>query len=212
MNYLDQFRGIPFTFSALADQIPTYKSPEDKISKLVKSKALIRLKKGLFVVSPELSKQPISKELIANHLYGPSYISFETALSYYGLIPERVYITKSAIAKRSKIYHTPLGDFEYITVPKNYLQYGINQIVNDDKYVFLIASPEKALCDLIISKAGIRLQSVKAIRNYLINDLRIDLNVIPKWDLEIITNCQLHGLKKTELLLLKTFLENECNI
>src|SRR5690606_7338154 len=120
-------------------------------------------KKGLYVVAPDYSKMEISRELIANHLYGPSYLSLESALSYYGLIPERVYNVRSVTAKRARKYSTPLGAFEYRTVPVDYFPIGIQQEETDSKSMFLIAAPEKALCDMIVLTSGLRLQSEKAV-------------------------------------------------
>jgi len=68
----------------------------NKISELEKSGKIIRLKKGIYVVSPKESGKLLSMELIVNHLYGPSYVSMESALRYYGLIPESVYLMHSA--------------------------------------------------------------------------------------------------------------------
>jgi predicted transcriptional regulator of viral defense system len=74
---------------------------------------IIRLKKSLYVVSDKISRKSVSRELVANHLYGASYISFETALAYYGMIPERVYTVRSMTTKRAKNFTTLLGNFEY---------------------------------------------------------------------------------------------------
>ena len=66
-----------------------YSNPRDKISRLVKEKVLIRIKKGLYIFGPQFAEKPYSNEILANLLYGPSAISLEYALSYYGLIPEK---------------------------------------------------------------------------------------------------------------------------
>ncbi|MDP3643299.1 MAG: hypothetical protein Q8S54_08945, partial [Bacteroidota bacterium] len=89
MNVLEQFGIVPIDFITLVAVLGEYRYPGDKVSKMEKKGELIRLKKGLFVVSPNIHRMTISKELIANHLYGPSYISCENALSFYKLIPER---------------------------------------------------------------------------------------------------------------------------
>ncbi len=102
MKALDQFGIIPIDSATLTTALNGYKSPNDKISSMEKSGDLIRLKKGLFVVSPEISNQNISRELAANHLYGPSYVSLESALSFYGLIPEKVYAVRSVTTRLSK--------------------------------------------------------------------------------------------------------------
>jgi hypothetical protein len=175
---------------------------------------IIRLKKGLYVVSPKISRKPLSRELIANHLYGPSYVSFETALAFYGLIPEKVFTVRSATFKRAKQYENTVGRFEYITVPQDYYSIGIRQQTVENEYAYLIALPEKALCDLILTTPNLRLQSVKAMRIYLEEDLRIDFSVLQSVDTTIIKQCIENGRKKNELeLLLQTFeiknIENE---
>ena len=207
MNKLKKFGVIPISFSTLTSVFVHYKFPKDKISSLEKSGKLIRLKKGLFVVATNIHNQTLSKELIANHLYGPSYISFESALSFYKLIPERVYVMRSMTIKRARNFSTPLGDFEYVSSKNEYFQIGIHQEIIDNKYAYLIASPEKALCDLIIATPWLRIQSVKAMQTYLDKDLRIDLVDIENFDLEIIKQCIALGKKKNELTQLYKLLE-----
>lgn len=208
MHQIKDFGIIPVNFTTISNILGDYKFPRDKISKLKKTGKLIRLKKGLFVISPEISGKTLSKELIANHLFGPSYISMESALAYNGLIPERVYITKSVTTKRAKKFTTPLGIFEYLSVPENYFPAGIKNEIIKDSFAFLIASPEKALCDLIITTANLRIQSQKAMFAYLTEDLRIDFTSIQGWDWEVLDECIETGRKKGELKLLYKILKN----
>ncbi len=209
MINLARFGNIPIDYTTLVSVLDEYRFPKNKIVALEKQQQLIRLKKGLFVVAPKVSKSEISRELIANHLYGPSYISLESALSYYGLIPERVYSVRSVTTKRAKQYLTPLGKFDYPKVPENYFSIGIQQEQTESKSIFLIASPEKALCDMILLTSGLRLQSVKAVKTYLEENLRIDLSEKKDWNTEIIRECSEKGKKKTELTQLLKLLENE---
>ncbi len=206
MNILEKFGTIPLDYSTLVSILPSYKSPKDKIAALEKSGQIIRLKKGLFVVSPLVHHLPISKELIANHLYGPSYISLETALSSYGMIPERVFSIRSIATKRAKQFDTKLGVFDYSTVSEAYYKIGIKQNKTNKGYSFLIASPEKALCDLIITTARLRLQSVKAIEIYLEENLRLDLSS-NKLDAEVVRQCIEVGRNKIELRNLLKYIE-----
>lgn len=199
MNVLEQFGIIPIDFEALETVLTEYKYPKDKVSRMEKNGELLRIKKGLFVVSPEIHHMTISKELIANHLYGPSYLSLESALSFYKLIPERVHTVRSMTSKRSKSYTTPLGIFDYVSAPKEYFQVGIRQEIVNERFAFLIASPEKAICDLIVATSGLRIQSVKAMQIYLEEDMRIDLSAIENFDLQIVRQCIDSGRKKTEL-------------
>lgn len=206
-DLLKQFGIIPFDKSTLSGVLNQYKSPKDKVSSLEKSDVLMRLKRGLYVVSPKLLNLPLSKELIANHLYGPSYVSLESALSYYGLIPERVHVERSMTIKRSRDFKTSLGTFNYVSVDKEYFKIGIRQEIVDNKYAFLIASPEKALCDMIVETSGLRLQSAKAMQFYIEEDLRIDLSVIDSYNVGIIKECIAIGKKRRELTLLYNLLQ-----
>lgn len=208
MINLEKIGPIPLDFATISRMIGEYKSPRDKISKMEKAGELIRLKKGMFAVSPEITKSPLSKELIANHLLGPSYISLESALSYYGLIPEKVLITRSVTLKRSKSYSTPLGVFEYISVPYKYFSIGVNMNIIEDTYAFLMAEPEKALCDVILTTPNMRIQSEKAMFLYLEENLRFDFSYSSSWNLEIIEQCIQAGKKKREFKLLQSILKN----
>lgn len=208
MINLDQFRNTPVDYATLVTLLRDYRFPKDKIAAMEKQQQLIRIKKGLFVVAQQEGTSPISRELIANHLYGPSYVSLESALSYHSLIPERVYRVRSVTMKRFKMYDTPLGVFEYRTVSPEYFSIGIQQQVTQDNTAFLIASPEKALCDLIVLSSGLRLQSSKAVKIYLEENLRIDLFENRSWNTEIISQCMEVGKKKIALSQLLKLLKN----
>jgi predicted transcriptional regulator of viral defense system len=129
-----------------------YTNPDDFISRLVKSGKLIRLKNGFFLIAEKIKKNPIPYEQIANLLYGPSYISFEWALSFYGMIPEGVYVVTSVSTGRSKSFTTPVGTFDYTYLNHDRYSIGIDQSENQTGR-FLIATPEKALVDLIHFKS-----------------------------------------------------------
>lgn len=208
MSEISRYGIVPISYSIVADAIGNYQSPKDKISRMEQQGELIRLKKGVFVVAPEVSHQALSLELIANHLYGPSYVSLQSALSYFGLIPERVYTMRSVTLKRARSFTNSLGVFEYITMPDNYYSIGIQQIIYPDNYSFLIATAEKAIVDLIISTSGLRIQSERAMREYLFEDLRIDYDEYEHWNTEIVRECIENGRKKRELRFLLNVLQN----
>lgn len=202
MEELAYFGSVPVDYHVIADHYNHLRARKDKISGLVKNGALVRLKKGKYLISKNLKEHPPSLELIANHLYGPSYVSFETALSYYGWIPERTYLVKSAITKRKKTFSNQIGKFEYITVPKAYYPIGIRQVIYDQQYAFLMASPEKALCDLLMTTKGLRIQSFKSMKTYLEEDLRLDPDPKHTPDLQVFEEAEKSGYKKTEMALL----------
>ena len=83
--------------------------------------------------------------LTANKIYKPSYVSFESALAYHGLIPESVYKITSATTKKTYSFNTPLGKLSYHTIHKKYF-FGYKLMVYK-KENYIIAAPEKALLD-----------------------------------------------------------------
>ena len=204
METLNSLNNIPVNSAVLKAFLSNLKYPKNKISDLEKSGELIRLKKDLYVNN----NASISKELAANHLYGTSYISLETALAYYGMIPERVYSVRSMTTKRATNFTTPLGNFEYKTISADYFSIGLRQEIVENQYAFLIATPTKAVCDMIVATPNLRLQSVKAMQNYLTEDLRIDFDVLKTLDREIVRQCIEVGKKKNELKWLLKFIDN----
>ncbi len=207
MMELKNFGIVPIEYGVLVAALSGYRSPKDKIALLERNGSIIRLKKGLYVVSAEESQQMLSRELVANHLYGPSYVSLESALSFYGLIPEKVYSVRSVTPKRARYFSNPIGNFEYVTIPHEYYPIGIRQEIENEKFAYLIATPEKALCDLIVCTRNFRIQSVRAMREFLEEDMRIDLSVQPKYNTGIIKSCMEAGVKKTEFTHLLKLLE-----
>ncbi|MFW6219117.1 MAG: type IV toxin-antitoxin system AbiEi family antitoxin domain-containing protein [Bacteroidota bacterium] len=199
MDRLKSYNIIPVTQGVLREAINEYSSPKDKISSLTNEGMLLRLKRGLYSVPRSVTGQSLSRELIANHLYGPSYVSFESALSYHGMIPERVYVTKSATLKRKKMYDTPLGYYQYIHIPEAYYPIGLKLEIIENSHAYIVAGPEKALCDLILSTSGLRLQSAKAAGEYIISDLRFDEDAVIMLDVSIIEECAAKGYKGTDM-------------
>lgn len=137
----------------LLQLLAEYKKPREAILRMVKNKELIRLKNGFYLISEKITQNSakiIPFEQVANLLYGPSYVSMEWALSFYGMIPERVHTITSMTLGRNKEYHTPIGDFIYFALSNESYSIGITQKKSPD-FVggFLIATPEKALADTV---------------------------------------------------------------
>lgn len=203
-NYAEQ----PITRQILLDLLKEYKRPYDKISELVKQGILILVKRGIYITGPNLNIVKPEAFLIANHLWGPSYISLETALSHWGLIPERVYEVSSITSQSSKKYKTPIGKYSYTHVPLPYYSFGIKKVELTKKQVVLIASPEKALCDKIITTSGLLLRSSRQVMELLIEDLRIERDVLRNLNKNEISNWIINAPKKASItILLKTLKE-----
>jgi len=147
----------------------------DKISNLVKNGELTRLKKGFYTFSKAYLTKPIDLISVANTLYTPSYVSFDYALSYYGMIPERVSEITSATSKNEKLFETPVGRFSYKKVPLKAYSLGIDWLYDENEGGKFIATPEKALCDKIRYDRGIGTLTQGAMVDYLKYDLRLEI-------------------------------------
>ncbi|NML41903.1 hypothetical protein HHL17_32260 [Chitinophaga sp. G-6-1-13] len=176
------FQGQPLTHQLLLSLLKDYKRPNDKIHTLLQEQMLVPVKKGLYVPGPALKLRQPESFLLANHVYGPSYVSMDVALSYHGLIPERVYEISSMTTKASHEFDTPAGRFAYYHLPFPYYAYGIRQAKLDENQYALVATPEKALSDKIVTTAGIILRSRRMVMEYLVENLRIDEEVLAALD------------------------------
>ena len=155
----------------------------EKISNLVKNGELVRLKKGFYTFSKLYETKPINLISVANTLYSPSYVSFDYALSYYGMIPERVSEVTSATSKNEKLFDTPIGRFSYKKVSPVAYSLGIDWIYDDVEGGRFIATAEKALCDKIKYDRGIGTLTQNSMIEYLKYDLRIDITTPLNYEL-----------------------------
>jgi hypothetical protein len=181
---IESYAEEPLTRQVILYLLRSYKRPNDKINELVKNGILTTLKKGLYIPGPKLNIQRPEPFLIANHLWGPSYVSLESALSYWSFIPERVYEISSVTIKNTKTYNTSIGRFSYQHVRSPYYSFGIRSISLTPKQVALIASPEKALFDKVILTAGVSLRSTKQTLAFLIDDMRMDEDKLRELNVE----------------------------
>ena len=110
---------------------------------------IIQLRRGLYSLASPYQKVRIHPFMLANRLYSPSYVSYQSALSYYGLIPEGVYTIVSATTRKTKDWETQLGNFKYHSMQKEWFS-GYTSTELDDKEFAFIAQPEKALLDLVL--------------------------------------------------------------
>jgi hypothetical protein len=205
---LKSFNGMPFTHNTLLSLLTGYKSPNEKIHRWMAQGVLLQIKRGFYVVSPDYSGEVISLPLIANQLYGPSYVSLDYALYHYGLIPEKVVDVTSVTTKRSKIFSSGLGRFSYVHLPAPYYSQGIFQVNESERVVFLMASPEKALCDRLVLTRNLRIYSKKALLGYLLVDLRVDKSELQTFNIPLLKACASSGAKVELLSLLVKLVES----
>jgi len=117
-------------------------------------KGYIKKLSRLFYVFSDRNINEAENNFIANKLLEPSYISLESALRYYNLIPEVVFLTTSVTTRKTKLLKTPIGDFQYRKV-KEKLFFGY-RIINAGQIAYKIADPEKALLDFLYLRSDIK--------------------------------------------------------
>lgn len=166
------------TTDMLIDDLQDFRYPANKLARMVKNGEVFPVVRGLYV-----NDTHTPGHLLASSIYGPSYLSFDYALSYWHLIPEAVYVYTSATydKKKRKEFKTTFGVFTYRDVPSTAYPVGI-QIEKEGDTPFLVADPEKALCDKLYTISPVA--NLKEFENLLFNDLRIDTDAFCQLDME----------------------------
>lgn len=172
-------------YAFVMECLKAYKNPRTKLNNLLKIKALVRVKKGIYIFGEKFARHPYSSEVLANMIYGPSYVSLEWACQYYRLIPERVTTVTSVTTQRSRQFETPLGLFTYDHLPSQIYSVGITLIPFTERQQALVATKEKALSDLLVLRRG-KFSSLKHFKETVFEDLRIEEEDIENLDLELL--------------------------
>lgn len=190
------------TTNELKLKYQSYSDIYGKIRREIEKENLFPIVKGLY----ETNKN-ISGLYITAFIYGPSYVSFEYALSYHSLIPEKVYTyTNATFNKRKrKSYSNYFGNFTYRDVPNDAYPHFIDSYIVES-YSYFIASPEKAICDMLYISSPQR--SIIQLKNLLFEDLRVNREEFKLLNFEnilFLTN----KYKSTNLRLLQQLIESE---
>lgn len=159
------------TTAILKQELSRYANPQGRIARLVDKGEIIPLVRGVYEDDP---KAPGAS--LAGSICGPSYLSFEYALSRHGLIPEGVAAFTSATCgkRKTKRFRNAFGDFEYRDVPKAVFGLGVD-LLREGDYSYWMAAPEKALCDQLYKLPPVSSQS--ELERLLFEHLRIDEGV-----------------------------------
>lgn len=170
-----------FTVEDLIKENANYTDIKGKISRDLRDGKIIQVKRGLYE-----DNKNTPGHYLASLIYGPSYLSFDYALSKYNLIPEAVYNTyTSATFKKNKkkTFSNFFGKFLYRDIPESVYMYGVKAVV-ENGYTYHIATPEKALCDKLYSLSPVK--NVEKLKELIFADLRIDESDFAKLDLKLI--------------------------
>lgn len=156
------------TTSMLKEKYINYSNDLDKIKRESKSGNIYRLTRGIY----ETNKN-VEPYFLASSILSPSYLSFDWALSFYGLIPEKIVSITSASLniKKNKTYINKFGRFEFSDISANAFSEGLTYIENGD-YIVRIATKEKAICDSLAKWRVVR--NISDLKELLFVDKRID--------------------------------------
>lgn len=162
------------TTKMLKDELKEFSNYSAKIARMVEEGKLFPIIKGLYE-----TERKCDGKYLAGSIFGPSYLSFDYMLSYYGLIPEAVYVYTSATTMKNKHkkYENCFGTFVYRDVPVSVFHLGV-ELKCEGEYCYYVAVVEKALCDKLYTLKPIANQS--DLEEILFSDLRIDENEFDK--------------------------------
>jgi len=157
-------------------ELRSYASPKSKLTHMIKKGEVIHIVRGVYATSAEDPRLPA-----ASMIYSPSYISFETALSYHQMIPERVHAVTSAgfRLKKEKHFDTPFGRYSFLYIPEDVFPMALEP-AQEQGHGFRLATKEKALTDTLYKIRGIK--SMKAVESLLFEDLRLDTDEVLNLD------------------------------
>lgn len=200
LDIRDRVRTEVLDYQQLVSCLREYAKPRDRISGLLADGSLIHLRKGLYVFGERYRRTPLSREHLANVIYGPSYVSLDYALSHYGMVPERVENVTSVTTGENRRFSTPLGVFTYWPLhPRRYAP-GIRWSGEGDIH-YLMASPEKALVDKVWADKRFSPANLKDFDAYLFEDLRIDKERLSGLDWEqLAVICRAFASRKIDML------------
>lgn len=175
-NILRQLGNVPVSTAVLKSLLTAYSNPNAKIKLWVEQGYLVPLKRGLYIVSQEITQQEPCLGLIANHLYAPSYVSLQYALRQYGLIPERVMLITNITTCHARNFSNSFGSFAYHNVDRAYFALGITSRTEGSSS-YMIAIPEKALVDTILFTTKVP-NSLVGLEQFLEEDMRFDMDAL----------------------------------
>jgi hypothetical protein len=153
-------------------RLENFEAARNKLAGLCASGEVIRVKKGLYIAGGAGAGR-VDPLVLSGLVYGPSYVSRESALAIYGMIPERVAEVTCMTSKRARGFVTPVGRFSYKPIHARAFSIGV-RLVETDGGSYFLASPEKALCDRIAMLRGLEAQ--RDVAAVLEKELRIDLD------------------------------------
>jgi len=199
-EFREKVQNYPYFTSAIYESLTS--SPEMlyvQVHHWVKEGYVLKLKRGLYTLNDEDRKVGLSKMLLANILYVPSYVSLEYALAYYDMIPEATYAVTSISSKKTMSFSNSKGNFIYKNIKKNAFN-GFTQIKDEFGMNCLIASPEKTLLDYLYFAQK---KNKKLTEDYFEESLRLQNE--DQLDIDKLISLALHFKSKNLMKILTIF-------
>lgn len=176
----------------------------DAVKYAMKKGVLIQMRRGLYLIGKPFGKGSCDPFEMAAVLYGPSYISLESALSFHGWIPEAVFTTTSVTPKRAKVIDTPVGVFRYSHTPTAHFYLNVQRIEQatgeKSDTCFLLAEPWKAVADALYCYR----KPWRSVRDLSL-DLRIEIETLEQSDKKSLWHVAEHYASKRVQKVLRTF-------
>lgn len=174
MKYLELLAKIKTNIFTFSDLVKYFDGEVDsalktQLHRFIKKKLLFQIKRGLYCFDPK----KIDQFELASFLYQPSYVSLESALNYYGMIPDIPQTVTCVTPVTTKKIQTPFGHYYYAKIKQN-LFFGY-QSVNSKTGYFQIAKKEKALLDFIY------IRKIRSLKEMRLNLKEIDKKVLDRY-------------------------------
>jgi len=171
-----------FTVMELHGSLCGYRNKAAKVASLLRRGEIIQIRRGLYTFAAPLRRAALASGVLANRIYGPSYVSEDFALSYHGIIPEMPVVVTSMAMGRSREFSTAFGVFSYRYCRSRAYPIGVIA-VGEGQHRFLLATAEKALFDKVSYDQRFAGDDPEA---YLLADLRMDLDKLKQFDKQLL--------------------------
>jgi len=153
-QFKNKFQNSPFILSKeVAQRKEDYQNIHNQLNRWLKKGLIIKLKKGIYLLNKNDRRNSPEQIFLANQLYGPSYVSLEFALNFYGLIPERVVEVTSVSTKKTAHFSNEFGEYTYQHIKSEAFR-GFRSIKDSNGFCSFIAEPEKAVVDFLYLNAS----------------------------------------------------------
>jgi len=177
MELRDNVAGMPlFSWQVLKMFSGGRQELKNQLSRWKQSGKLLALRRGFYILNEKDRKLSPSRLFIASEMYKPSYVSLEYALSFYGIIPEKVATLTCITTKKTQVFENSFGTFSYRHVKPECFT-GFTAKKDESGLTYLFAEPEKAVVDFIyLNQSKLKGDGIEVLRESYRFDLTARLS------------------------------------